>query len=155
MPTIVWFIFIAALVLACLLVRHAVVAFRGVLIAARFSAHVQGRAGRSTGTAFPNAQHHLFAHPCGCDSGLVLVYLAFTNLRGFLLLGFDCRCTRSRRLDVQRADAVCWSSPWLFGWFCEAPGQIPEAGHCSRLSLFIPASLTFPLERPIWPRKPT
>jgi hypothetical protein len=88
MPTIVWFLIIAALVLACLLIRHAVVAFSGVLIA---SAVLGACAGESWAfhrygfSRMPNIIYLLI--PAGVILACVLVYLAFTNLRGFLLLG--------------------------------------------------------------------
>ena len=53
MPTIIWFLTIAALVLGCLLIRHAVVAFSGLLIAGAALGACAGNTGRFTGMAFP------------------------------------------------------------------------------------------------------
>ena len=88
MPTIVWFIFIAALVLACLLVRHAAVAFRGVLIASAVLGACAGESWAFHRYGFcrmPNIIYLLI--PAGVILACVLVYLAFTDLRGFILLG--------------------------------------------------------------------
>ena len=88
MPTIVWFLFIAALVLACLLVRHAVVAFRGVLIASAVLGACAGESWAFHRYGFcrmPNIIYLLI--PAGVILACVLICLAFTNLRGFLLLG--------------------------------------------------------------------
>ncbi len=88
MPTIVWFLITAALVLACLFVRHAVVAFRGVLIAGAALGACAGEYWAFHRYGFcrmPNIIYLLI--PAGVILACVLVYLAFTNLRGFLLLG--------------------------------------------------------------------
>ena len=88
MPTIVWFLFIAALVLACLFVRHAVVAFRGALLAGAVLGACAGESWAFHRYGFcrmPNIIYLLI--PAGVILACVLVYLAFTNLRGFLLLG--------------------------------------------------------------------
>ena len=88
MPTIVWFLFIAALVLACLLVRHAVVAFRGVLIASAVLGACAGESWAFHRYGFcrmPNINYLLI--PAGVILVCALVYLAFTNLHGLLLLG--------------------------------------------------------------------
>jgi len=88
MPTIVWFLITAALVLACLLIRHAVVAFRGVLIAGAALGACAGEYWafhRYGFSRMPNIIYLLI--PAGVILVCVLVYLAFTILRGFLLLG--------------------------------------------------------------------
>jgi len=88
MPTIVWFLITAALVLACLFVRHAVVAFSGVLIAGAALGACAGEYWafhRYGFSRMPNIIYLLI--PAGVILACVLVYLAFTNLRGFLLLG--------------------------------------------------------------------
>jgi hypothetical protein len=88
MSTILWFRIIAALVLACLFVRHAVVAFRGALIAGAILGACAGESWAFHRYGFcrmPNISYLLI--PAGVILACVLVYLAFTNLRGFLLLG--------------------------------------------------------------------
>ena len=88
MSTILWFRIIAALVLACLFVRHAVVAFRGALIAGAVLGACAGESWAFHRYGFcrmPNINYLLI--PAGVILACVLVYLAFTNLRGFLLLG--------------------------------------------------------------------
>jgi len=88
MSTILWFRIIAALVLACLFVRHAVVAFRGALIAGAVLGACAGESWAFHRYGFcrmPNIIYLLI--PAGVILACVLVYLAFTNLRGFLLLG--------------------------------------------------------------------
>ena len=88
MPTFVWFLTIAALVLACLLVRHAVVAFRGVLIAGAVLGACAGESWAFHRYGFcrmPNINYLLI--PAGVILVCALVYLAFTNLHGLLLLG--------------------------------------------------------------------
>ncbi len=88
MPTIEWFLIIAALVLACLLVRHAVVALRGVLIAGAVLGACAGESWALHRYGFcrmPNIIYLLI--PAGVILTCVLIYLAFTDLRGFLLLG--------------------------------------------------------------------
>ena len=88
MPTFVWFLIIATLVLACLLVRHAVVAFRGVLIASAVLGACAGESWAFHRYGFcrmPNIIYLLI--PAGVILACMLVYLAFTDLRGFLLLG--------------------------------------------------------------------
>jgi hypothetical protein len=88
MSTILWFRIIAALVLACLFVRHAVVAFRGALIAGAVLGACAGESWAFHRYGFcrmPNISYLLI--PAGVILACVLVYLAFTNLRGFLLLG--------------------------------------------------------------------
>ena len=88
MPTIVWLVIIAALVLACLLNCHAVVAFRGVLIASAVLGACAGESWAFHRYGFcrmPNIIYLLI--PAGVILACVLVYLAFTDLRGFLLLG--------------------------------------------------------------------
>jgi hypothetical protein len=87
-PTIVWFLITAALVLACLLIRHAVVAFRGVLIAGAALGACAGESWAFHRYGFcrmPNIIYLLI--PAGVILACMLVYLAFTDLRGFLLLG--------------------------------------------------------------------
>jgi len=88
MPTIVWFLIIAALVLPCLLVRHAVVAFRGVLIAGAVLGACAGESWALHQYGFcrmPNIIYLLI--PAGMILTYVLIYLASTNFRGFLVLG--------------------------------------------------------------------
>jgi hypothetical protein len=88
MPTIVWFLTIAAPVLACLFVRHAVVAFRGALIAGAVLGACAGESWAFHRYGFcrmPNIIYLLI--PAGVILVCVLICLAFTNLRGFLLLG--------------------------------------------------------------------
>jgi hypothetical protein len=88
MSTILWFRIIAALVLACLFVCHAVVAFRGALIAGAVLGACAGEGWAFHRYGFcrmPNIIYLLI--PAGVILACVLVYLAFTNLRGFLLLG--------------------------------------------------------------------
>jgi hypothetical protein len=88
MPTIVWFLITAAPVLACLLIRHAVVAFRGVLIAGAALGACAGESWAFHRYGFcrmPNIIYLLI--PAGVILACVLICLAFTNLRGFLLLG--------------------------------------------------------------------
>ena len=88
MPTIVWFLITAALVLARRLIRHAVVAFRGVLIASAVLGACAGEYWAFQRYGFcrmPNIIYVLI--PAGVILACVLFYLAFTNLRGFLLLG--------------------------------------------------------------------
>ena len=88
MPTIIWFLTIAALVLGCLLIRHAVVAFSGLLIA---GAALGACAGENWAfhrygfSRMPNIIYLLI--PAGVILACMLVYLAFTDFRGFLLLG--------------------------------------------------------------------
>jgi hypothetical protein len=88
MPTIVWVLITAALVLACLLIRHAVVAFSGVLIAGAALGACAGEYlafHRYGFCRMPNIIYLVI--PAGVILACVLVYLAFTDLRGFLLLG--------------------------------------------------------------------
>ncbi len=88
MPTFVWFLTIAALVLACLFVRHAVVAFRGVLIASAVLGACAGESWAFHRYGFCRMPNIIYLFiPAGMILACVLVYLAFTNLRGFLLLG--------------------------------------------------------------------
>ncbi len=88
MPTFVWFLIIATLVLACLLVRHAVVAFRGVLIASAVLGTCAGESWAFHRYGFCRMPNIIYLFiPAGVILACVLVYLAFTNLRGFLLLG--------------------------------------------------------------------
>ena len=78
MPTIIWFL-IAALVLACLFVRHAVVVFRGVLIAGAVFGACAGESWAFHRYGFcrmPNIIYLLI--PAGVILACVLVYLAFT-----------------------------------------------------------------------------
>ena len=88
MPTFVWFLIIATLVLACLLVRHAVVAFRGVLIAGAALGACAGEYWAFHRYGFSRMPNIIYLFiPAGVILSCVLVYLAFTNLRGFLLVG--------------------------------------------------------------------
>ncbi len=86
MPSIVWFLVFAAVAIAGLFIRHASVVFRGVLIA---GALLGAGAGESWGfrrygfCRMPNIIYLLIA--VGVILACVLGYLAFTNLRGFLL----------------------------------------------------------------------
>jgi hypothetical protein len=88
MATFVWFLTIAEMVIACLFVRRAVVAFRGALIAHAVLGACAGESWAFHRYGFcrmPNIIYLLI--PAGVILVCVLVYLAFTNLRGFLLLG--------------------------------------------------------------------
>jgi hypothetical protein len=88
MPTFVWFLIIATLVLTCLLIRHAIGTFRGALIAGAVLGACAGESWAFHGYGFcrmPNIIYLLI--PAGMIAACVLVYMAFTNLRGFLLLG--------------------------------------------------------------------
>ena len=88
MPTIVWILVVAAVVFACVLTRHAVVAFRGLLVSAVVI-------GTCTGESWAFHRYGLFRMPnliyvlipAGVILACVLVYLAFTSFRGFLLFG--------------------------------------------------------------------
>jgi hypothetical protein len=88
MPTIVWILVVAAVAFACVLTRHAPVAFRGLLVAVAAMGTCVGdswafhRYGLSR---MPNLIYVLI--PAGVILASVLVYLAFTSLRGFLLFG--------------------------------------------------------------------
>ena len=70
MPNIIQFLILAALVLACLIICLALIAFRGFLITGAVLGAVGGDGWAFHGMALPNAQHHLFAHPRGGDSSL-------------------------------------------------------------------------------------
>jgi len=88
MPTFVWFLTIAVLVLACLFVHHAVVAFRCALIAGAVLGACAGESWAFHRYGFcrmPNINYLLI--PAGVILVCALVYLAFTNLHGLLLLG--------------------------------------------------------------------
>ena len=88
MPTIVWILVVAAVVFACVLTRHAVVAFRGLLVSAVVI-------GTCTGESWAFHRYGLFRMPnliyvlipAGVILACVLVCLACTSLRGFLLFG--------------------------------------------------------------------
>ena len=88
MPTIVWILVVFAVACASLITRHAVVAFRGLLIMAAVVGACTGESWAFHRYGFcrmPNIIYLLI--PTGVILACVLVYLAFTNLRGFLLLG--------------------------------------------------------------------
>jgi hypothetical protein len=88
MPTIVWFLVFVAAVCVSLITRHAVVAFRGLLI-------MGAVAGACTGESWafhryglcrmPNVIYLLV--PAGVIVACVLAHLACTSLRSFLLFG--------------------------------------------------------------------
>jgi hypothetical protein len=88
MPTIVWILVVAAVAFACVLTRHAPVASRGLLVAVAAMGTCVGdswafhRYGLSR---IPNLVYVLI--PAGVILASVLVYLAFTSLRGFLFFG--------------------------------------------------------------------
>ena len=156
MPTIIQFLIPAALVVAGLLVCLAFVTLRGFLIVGAVLGVIGG-----DGWAFhrygfygmPTIIYLLI--PAAVILICVLIYLAFTNFRRFLLFGVDSRRVRSRGLAAQHACAGYRHTSWSFGSSCAAAAAVPVVVHCSRLSLFIPPFPTFPLERPIWLRKPT
>lgn len=86
MPSIVWFLFFAAVAIAGLLIRHASVVFRVVLIAGALLGAVAGESWGVWRYGFgrmPNIIYLLI--PAGVSLACVLAYLAFTSLRGFLL----------------------------------------------------------------------
>jgi hypothetical protein len=88
MPTILWFLTIAALVLAYLLVRHTVVAFRGVLIASAVLGACAGESWAFHRYGFCRMPNIIYLFiPAGVILACVLVYLACTSLRSFLLVG--------------------------------------------------------------------
>jgi hypothetical protein len=87
MPTIVWTL-VAAVAVACVLTRHALVALRGLLVSASVIGTCLGEiwAFHRYGLfRMPNLIYVLI--PAGVILACVLVYLAFTSLRGFLLFG--------------------------------------------------------------------
>jgi hypothetical protein len=88
MPIIVWFLVFVAAACASLIIRHAVVALRGLLIMCAV-------VGAFTGESWAFHRYGLFRMPnliyvlipAGVTLACVLVYLALTSLRGFLLFG--------------------------------------------------------------------
>jgi hypothetical protein len=88
MPNIIQFLLPAALVLACLIICHALIAFRGFLITGAVFGAIGG-----DGWAFhrygfygmPTIIYLLI--PTAVILTCVLIYYAFTNFRSFLLLG--------------------------------------------------------------------
>jgi len=88
MPTIVWFLVFVAAACASLITRHAVVALRGLLILCTVVGAFTGESWafhRYGLFRMPNLIHVLI--PAGVILACVLVYLAFTSFRGFLLFG--------------------------------------------------------------------
>jgi hypothetical protein len=87
MPTIVWILVVAAVAFACVLNRQAPVAFRGLLVSAAM--------GTCMGESWAFHRYGLFRMPnliyvlipAGVILACVLVCLACTSLRGFLLFG--------------------------------------------------------------------
>ena len=87
MPTIVWILVVAAVAFACVLNRQAPVAFRGLLVSAAM--------GTCMGESWAFHRYGLFRLanliyvliPAGVILACVLVYLACTSLRGFLVFG--------------------------------------------------------------------
>ena len=88
MPTIIQFLIAAALVVAGLLVGLSFITLRGFLIAAAVLGVIGG-----DGWAFQKYGFYgmptviYFLIPAAVVLGCVLIYLAFTNFRGFLLFG--------------------------------------------------------------------
>jgi hypothetical protein len=88
MPTIIQFLIAAALVVAGLLVGLSFITLRGFLIAAAVLGVIGG-----DGWAFQKDGFYgmptviYFLIPAAVVLGCVLIYLAFTNFRGFLLFG--------------------------------------------------------------------
>jgi hypothetical protein len=88
MPTIIQFLVAAALVVAGLLVGLSFITLRGFLIAAAVLGVIGG-----DGWAFQKYGFYgmptiiYFLIPSAVILGCVLIYLAFTNFRGFLLFG--------------------------------------------------------------------
>ena len=88
MPTIIQFLIPAALVVAVLLVCLSFITFRGFLIAGAVLGLIGG-----DGWAFHRYGFYgmptiiYFLIPAAAVLGCVLIYLAFTNFRGFLLVG--------------------------------------------------------------------
>jgi hypothetical protein len=88
MPTIVWILVFVAAACASLITRHAVVALRGLLILCAVVGAFTGESWafhRYGLFRMPNLIHVLI--PAGVILACVLVYLACTSLRGFLILG--------------------------------------------------------------------
>ena len=88
MPTIIQFLIPAALVLACLLVCLAFIAFRGFLIAGAVLGAIGGDSWAFHRYGFygmPTIIYLLI--PAAVILACVLIYLASTNFRGFLLFG--------------------------------------------------------------------
>ena len=88
MPTIIQFLIPAALVLACLIICLALIAFRGFLITGAVLGAIGGDSWAFHRYGFygmPTIIYLLI--PAAVILTCVLIYLAFTNFRGFLLLG--------------------------------------------------------------------
>ena len=88
MPAIVWILVVAAVVFACVLTRHAVVALRGLLVLAAVIGTCVGESGAFHRYGFfrmPNLIYVLI--PSGVILACVLIYLACISLRGFLVFG--------------------------------------------------------------------
>jgi hypothetical protein len=88
MPTIVSILVVAAVAVACVLTHHAVIAFRGLLVSAAVLGTCVGESWafhRYGLSRMPNLIYVLI--PAGVVLACVLVYLAFTSLRGFLIFG--------------------------------------------------------------------
>ena len=88
MPTIIQFLIPAALVLACLIVCRAFIAFRRFLITGAVLGAVSGDSWAFHRYGFcgmPNIIYLLI--PTAVILTCVLIYLASTNFRGFLLFG--------------------------------------------------------------------
>ena len=88
MPTIVWILVVAAVAVACVLTRHAVVVLRGLLVSAAVI-------GTCVGESWAFHRYGLFRMPtliyllipAGVILACVLVYMACISLRGFLVFG--------------------------------------------------------------------
>ena len=124
MPTIIQFLIPAALVLACLIVCRAFIAFRRFLITGAVLGAVSGDSWAFHRYGFcgmPNIIYLLI--PTAVILTCVLIYLASTNFRGFLLFGSIHRRDRSRRLAAQHACAGCRHSPGHLVYLARLPQQ--------------------------------
>ncbi len=114
MPNIIQFFIPAALVLACLIVCLAFVAFRGFLIAGAVLGTIGGESWAFHRYGFygmPNFIYLLIA--TAVILACVLIYLASTNFRGFLLFGSI----------ISAIAAACW----LLNTLASVTGILPVA----------------------------
>jgi hypothetical protein len=88
MPSIVLILVVAAVAFACVLTRYAPIAFRGLLVSVAAMGTCMGESWafhRYGLFRMPNLIYVLI--PAGVILACVLVYMACTSLRGFLLFG--------------------------------------------------------------------
>ena len=138
MPTIIQFLIPAALVVAGLLVCLAFITLRGFLIAGAVLGVIGG-----DGWAFQKYGFYgmptiiYFLIPAAVILGCVLIYLAFTNFRGFLLFGSILAALAAAGWLLNTLAPVV--GILLVIWFIlRGSAAVPVVVHCSRLSLFIP-----------------